>query len=155
MDRRRNLICPPDEGGMNANNPFLKVPSYRYIQPTFKDFSDDEVRRQAGTEALPKAPMQASNPRQTEQTPCSLQLGSDWALQTEIDEQFPPPRPLLGTILPAEESDRGSYPLPGHGNSEGAQHYTSPTSTGQHRTLQNPDSSGGESSIWGVGRNLV
>src|SRR5579872_6590463 len=93
MDRRRYLTCPPDEDENDMDNPFLKLPPYQYIQPTFKTFSDDEVKRQAGVEALPKVPVQIQNSWKTKMPPRS-RLVDDEALQKEIDDQFPPPKPV-------------------------------------------------------------
>jgi len=54
MDRQRYLTCPPDEGSDGKANPFERLPDYTYSQATFKRFTPDEVRRQAGKEVLPK-----------------------------------------------------------------------------------------------------
>lgn len=52
MDRQRYLTCPPDEEEDDQENPFLCLPEYRYSQVTFKTFSEDEIRSQAGKEVL-------------------------------------------------------------------------------------------------------
>lgn len=56
MDQQRLLTCPPDEAEEDEErqNMFLTLPLYRYSQPTFKTFSEDEIRGQAGKESLPK-----------------------------------------------------------------------------------------------------
>lgn len=54
MDRQRLIRCPPNPELMDLENPFAKVPAYEYSQLTFKTFSDDEIKNQAGRESLPK-----------------------------------------------------------------------------------------------------
>ena len=52
MDRRRWLMCPPDNLEM-PGNPYLYLPEYRFSQLTFKEFTDEEIRLQAGAASLP------------------------------------------------------------------------------------------------------
>jgi len=54
MNRRRLIQCPPNGGTSAADNPFERIPPYRFLQATFKSFSDEEIRNQAGRESLPK-----------------------------------------------------------------------------------------------------
>lgn len=54
MDEQRYLTCPPDRAEQDEVNPFLNVPEYRHSQVTFKTFTSDEIRSQAGKEVLPK-----------------------------------------------------------------------------------------------------
>lgn len=53
MDRQRLLRCPPDQAARGQANPFEKMVKYRYAQQTFKEFTDSEVRNQAGKDVLP------------------------------------------------------------------------------------------------------
>lgn len=57
MQKQRLLRCPPDEGwggsGLHSD-PVPEIPEYKYSQKTFKSFTDEEIRNQAGKEALPE-----------------------------------------------------------------------------------------------------
>jgi hypothetical protein len=62
MDRQRLLTCPPDEDPDEKGNSYQEIPRYAYSQVSFKSFTDEEVRRQAGKEVLP--PLAPQRPAQ-------------------------------------------------------------------------------------------
>ena len=112
MDRQRLLICPPTvtttptsspeeiraEKLALAHNPFARMAPYRYSQVTFKNFTDDEVRRQAGKEALPTAKDLAD---MAKLTPTPATIASLWGPK------------------PTEPEDPSSGPGKGHGKDRG------------------------------------
>lgn len=54
MNHQRRLLCPPDEEpGEGEKNHFEMTRPYRHSQLTFKSFTEEEVRTQAGKEVLP------------------------------------------------------------------------------------------------------
>ena len=53
MDSQRILRFPPDPEHKDLPNPFAKLPSYRHSQLTFKSFSEEEIKNQAGRDSLP------------------------------------------------------------------------------------------------------
>ena len=52
MKKQLLLRCPPNEGTSHLHNPFAEIPPYQYTQSTFKLFSDEEIKDQAGKESL-------------------------------------------------------------------------------------------------------
>lgn len=58
MDKQRLLTCPPDQDPEGQVNRFKEMIPYRHSQVTFKSFTDEEIRRQAGKEVLPNGPNQ-------------------------------------------------------------------------------------------------
>ena len=57
MDIQRILRFPPNtkskDMGKNLSNPFAKLPPYRHSQLSFKSFSKEEIKNQAGGDSLP------------------------------------------------------------------------------------------------------
>jgi len=54
MDQQRLLRFPPAPEFKHMPNPFSKLPAYRHSQLTFKTFSDEEIKNQAGADVLPE-----------------------------------------------------------------------------------------------------
>jgi hypothetical protein len=52
MDQQRILRFPPGPGAEGVPNRFSKLPAYKHSQCTFKTFSDEEIKSQAGRESL-------------------------------------------------------------------------------------------------------
>lgn len=46
---------PPPPELLHLHNPFAKLPAYQYSQKTFKSFSEEEIKGQAGKDNLPAA----------------------------------------------------------------------------------------------------
>lgn len=55
MNRQRLLRFPPNPQFSHLPNPFAELAAYRYSQRTFKSFSDEEIKGQAGIESLPQS----------------------------------------------------------------------------------------------------
>lgn len=53
MDKQRTLRHPPPSKVAHLHNSFAHVPSYQYSQLSFKTFSDEEIKTQAGKASLP------------------------------------------------------------------------------------------------------
>ena len=54
LDQRRNELCPPNRVSSGEENPCAHMAQYQHSQVTFKTFSVDEIRSQAGREVLPE-----------------------------------------------------------------------------------------------------
>jgi hypothetical protein len=66
MNKKRLLRCPPNAEASSSRNPFATIPSYQWTQSTFKSFSDEEIRDQAGQESLSEVTQKVSGVRQEE-----------------------------------------------------------------------------------------
>lgn len=131
MDRQRFLTCPPDKSPCDKVNPFQEIPKYTYSQCTFKDFTEDEIRSQAGKDVLPKdavsqepvneealkllhnSPMHAGKLLQPELnpkvSPKSMEHYSDWSNgQKQHQRTHPHHRPRLHDT----DEDRSQSVLP-------------------------------------------
>lgn len=53
MDTQRMLRFPPDSESADIDNPFARLPLYQFSQLSFKSFSEEEIKNQAGRGSLP------------------------------------------------------------------------------------------------------
>lgn len=63
------LRFPPDAARAHLPNPFAKLPPYRYSQLAFKTFSEEEIKNQAGQEALPSVGSRREEDRESSVDP--------------------------------------------------------------------------------------
>jgi len=90
MDRQRFLTCPPDKSPCDKVNPFQEIPKYTYSQRTFKDFTEDEIRSQAGKDVLPKdAASQEPVNEEAFELLHNSSMHSDKSLQPELNPKVP------------------------------------------------------------------
>lgn len=52
MEKQRFLRCPPDQSLNGELGRIPKLPDYKYTQQAFRSFTEEEIRSQAGKEAL-------------------------------------------------------------------------------------------------------
>jgi hypothetical protein len=125
LDQRRNEACPPNRVSSGEENPCARMAQYQHSQVTFKTFSIDEIRSQAGREVLPEDAVQNDE--------SSPGLRSSPEVQ---QEDIPPKLSRRDGTQPALEDEEGRVSSPDLESSLVVQQEDNPPTPSRHDGTQ-------------------